>query len=145
IYGANHSAEDAVQSSPDARPSVISQAINGHPSIRFDGKDDYLLTTPLETTDDQTVFIVGQFTPSAFDADRRWGGQILNYDGPPSRYLSNLLEPGVLQIGEPLLETQFKPTLLTAQVFAGFIGSATVEVGRVDAELAGADAPFLLA
>jgi hypothetical protein len=145
IYGDNQAAEDAVQSDPHARPVLEPRALNGRPAIRFDGHSDWLLTTPLETTDDQTVLMVGQFTPNAYQAGRRWGGQILNYDGPPSRYLSNLLEPGVLQIGEPLLEEQFQPTLLTAQVFAGFIGRATVEVGRVDAEPVGADAPFLLA
>jgi hypothetical protein len=145
VYGDNVSAEDAVQADAAARPRLVEKAIGGRRAIRFDGNSDWLLTTPLETTDDQTVLIVGQFTPNAFDKERRWGGQILNYDGPPSRYLSNLLEPGVLQIGEPLLEEQFKPTLLSAQVFAGFIGRATVEVGRVDAKPVGADAPFVLA
>jgi hypothetical protein len=145
IYGDNVSAEDAVQADATARPRLVEKAIGGRRAIRFDGNSDWLLTTPLETTDDQTVLIVGQFTPNAFDKSRRWGGQILNYDGPPSRYLSNLLEPGVLQIGEPLLEEQFTPTLLSAQVFAGFIGRATVEVGRIDAEPVGADAPFVLA
>lgn len=145
IYGDNLSAEDAVQSAADARPLLAGQALNGRPAIRFDGDSDFLLTTPLETTDDQSVLMVCQFTPNAFKPGRRWGGQILNYDGPPSRYLSNLLEPGVLQIGEPLLEEQFQPTLVTAQVFAGFIGSATVEVGRVDAKPIGADAPMILA
>jgi hypothetical protein len=145
IYGDNVAAEDAVQADAVARPQLVENAIGGRRAIRFDGHSDWLLTTPLETTDDQTVLIVGQFTPNAFDEGRRWGGQILNYDGPPSRYLSNLLEPGVLQIGEPLLEEQFQPTLLSAQVFAGFIGRATVEVGRVDAEPVGAGAPFVLA
>jgi hypothetical protein len=109
IYGDNVAAEDAVQADAVARPQLVENAIGGRRAIRFDGHSDWLLTTPLETTDDQTVLIVGQFTPNAFDEGRRWGGQILNYDGPPSRYLSNLLEPGVLQIGEPLLEEQFQP------------------------------------
>lgn len=85
-----------------------------------------------------------QFSQSAADKSRRWGGQILNYDGPPSRFLSDTLEPGVLQIGEPLLEAEFKPTLLTAQVFPGFIGSATVESGRVDAVPVGINAPVIV-
>jgi hypothetical protein len=68
----------------------------------------------------------------------------LNYDGPPSRYLSNTLEPGVLQIGEPLLASEFKPTLLTGQVFAGFIGAATVEAGRVDAKQVGVNTPVIV-
>jgi hypothetical protein len=49
-----------------------------------------------------------------------------------------------LQVGEPLLETQFKPTLFTAQVFAGFIGSATVESGRVDAKPVGVNVPIVV-
>jgi hypothetical protein len=144
IYGDNVSAEDALQSDKEARPRLVQNAINGQPAIRFDGKSDYLLTTPLETTDNQTVLFVCQFSPGAFDKSRVWGGQILNYDGPPSRYLSDTMEPGVLQIGEPLLKDQFKPTLLTGQVFAGFIGEATVESGRVDAVQVGADVPVVV-
>jgi hypothetical protein len=144
IYGDNLSAEDAVQGDEEARPKLVRDALNGHAAVRFDGKSDFLLTTPLETTDDQTVLLVCQYSKTAYDKDRIWGGQILNYDGPPSRYLSDTLEPGVLQIGEPLLEEEFKPTLLTGQVFAGFIGSATVEAGRVDATQVGADVPIIV-
>jgi hypothetical protein len=101
-----------------------------------------------------------QYSPSVYGKNRRWGGQILNYDGPThvpediksdrdlaerTRYLSNTLVPGVLQIGEPLLEDEFKPTLLTGQVFAGFIGSATVESGRIDTVEVGADRPVIVA
>ncbi len=145
LYGGNASAEDALQPDPSARPLLVSDAINGKAAIRFDGESDYLLTTPLETTDDQTVLFVCQFTPNATDDERVWGGQILNYDGPPSRYLSDTLEPGVLQIGEPLLATEFKPTFLTAQVFAGFVGETTVESGRVDAHPVGVRKPILVA
>lgn len=145
IYGDNVSAEDAIQANEHARPRLVANAINGHPAVRFDGKSDFLLTTPLETTDDQTVLLVCQFSQSVFDSDRIWGGQILNYDGPPNRYLSTTLEPGVLQIGEPLLADEFKPSLITGQVFAGFIGSATVEAGRVDAHQVGADVPVVVA
>lgn len=145
VYGDNQSAEDAVQIDENARPLMVKDALNGHPAIRFDGESDFLLTTPLETTDDQTVLFVCQYSPSAYNKGRRWGGQILNYDGPPSRYLSDTLEPGVLQIGEPLLESEFKPTLLTGQVFAGFIGSAVVESGRVDTIQVGANAPVVVA
>lgn len=144
LYGDNQSGEDAIQVEETARPTLIKNALSGQPAIRFDGNSDYLLTTPLATTDDQTVVFVCQFSASALDKSRRWGGQIINYDGPPSRYLSDTLEPGVLQIGEPLLENEFKPTLLTAQVFAGFIGSATVESGRVDATPVGIDTPIIV-
>ena len=120
-------------------------ALNGHPAVRFNGESNYLVTTPLETTDDQSVFFVCQFLPKGFDKHRQLGGQILNYDGPPSRYLSNTLEPGVLQIGEPLLGEEIKPTLLTGQVFAGFVGRAcAVESGRVDAVPLGADVPVVV-
>jgi hypothetical protein len=144
LYGDNQSGEDAIQVEELARPHLVPDALAGKPAIRFDGKADYLLTTPLATTDDQTVAFVCQFSPNATDKSRRWGGQILNYDGPPSRYLSDTLEPGVLQIGEPLLEKEFKPTLFSAQVFAGFIGSATVESGRVDAMPVGVDVPIVV-
>jgi hypothetical protein len=159
VYGENKSAEDAVQAAENARPLLVKNAINQRPAIRFDGDSDYLLTTPLETTDDQTVLFVCQFSQSAFDTKRRWGGQIINYDGPVNlpediqaedeaerkRYLSNTFVPGVLQIGEPLLEEEFRPSLLTGQVFAGFIGSAVVETGRVDTRQVGADTPVIVA
>jgi hypothetical protein len=144
LYGDNQSGEDAIQAKNSDRPRLVPDAIASRPAIRFNGTSDYLLTTPLATTDDQTVALVCQFSASALDKSRRWGGQILNYDGPPSRYLSDTLEPGVLQIGEPLLEQEFKPTLLTAQVFAGFIGSATVESGRLDSSPVGVNMPVVL-
>jgi hypothetical protein len=145
VHGDNMSGEDAIQVDEKARPLLVRDAIHGKPGIRFDGKSDFLLTTPLETTDDQTVVFVCQYGPQAFRPDRKWGGQIINYDGPPSRYLSDTLEPGVLQIGEPLLESEFQPSLLSGQVFAGFIGSATVESGRVDAVPVGEGMPVVVA
>jgi len=145
VHGDNASGEDAIQVEEEARPRLVPDAIHGKPAIRFDGESDFLLTTPLETTDDQTVIFVCQFGPQAFEPGRKWGGQIINYDGPPSRYLSDTLEPGVLQIGEPLLESEFEPSLLTGQVFAGFIGSATVESGRVDAAPVGPETPVIVA
>lgn len=140
----NRSGEDATQSDARARPIRITDAINGRAGVRFDGQSDYLVTTPLETTDNQTVFLVLQFSEGAFSADRKWGGQILNYDGPPGREASNTFAPGILQIGEPLLAEEFQPSLLTGQVFAGFIGSAVVESGRVDAISLGANQPAVV-
>jgi hypothetical protein len=144
VHADNRSAEDAIQAEENARPALVADAVNGHPGVRFDGNSDFLLTTPLQTTDDQTVLFVCQFGPNAFEKGRRWGGQIINYDGPPSRYLSDTLEPGVLQIGEPLLQEQFRPSLLTGQVFAGFIASTTVEAGRIDAAPIGPDTPVIV-
>lgn len=161
VYGDNKSGEDAIQTEEKARPLLVQDAIHGQPAIRFDGESDFLLTTPLETTDDQTVMFVCKFGSPAFRKDRKWGGQIINYDGPEpglaqaksglapdqaerKRFLSNTVVPGVLQIGEPLLEQDFKPSLLTGQVFAGFIGSATVESGRVDAVPVGRNQPVIV-
>jgi hypothetical protein len=141
----NRTAEDAIQPTAEARPKWVPNAIGGHAAVRFDGNSDFLVTTPLETTDDQTVFLVCQFSEAAFAPGRQWGGQIINYDGPPSREASNTFAPGILQIGEPLLETDFQPALITGQVFAGFIGSATVESGRVDGEPLGANQPAIIA
>lgn len=145
MYGDNKVAEDASQANPSERPVLVANALNNMPAVRFDGRNDLLLTTPIETTDNQTVLIVCQFSPEAFSGDRIYGGQILNYDGPPTRELSNTLAPGILQIGEPLLKDEFKPSLITGQVFAGFIGKTTVEAGRVDAEPVGANSPVIIA
>lgn len=145
ICGDNKVAEDAFQVEPDLRPLLVSDGPNGNAAIRFDGENDHLFTTSIETTDNQTVFIVCQFTPNAFKDERIYGGQILNYDGPPTRELTTTLAPGVLQIGEPLLKEEFQPSAVTAQVFAGFVGSTTIEAGRVDAEPVGMNTPIIIA
>ena len=144
VLGDNRTAEDAFQSLPASRPMLVENAINGMPGLRFDGQDDHMYTTSLETTDNQTILIVCQFSEAAFSEDRIYGGQILNYDGPPTRELTSTLAPGVLQIGEPLLIEDFKPSLVTAQVFAGFVGSTTVEAGRIDASPMGANNPVII-
>ena len=141
----NRTAEDSTQPNENSRPQLVPKAIGEHAAVRFDGNSDFLVTTPLETTDDQTVLLVCQYSEGAFAEGRQWGGQILNYDGPPSREAGNTFAPGILQIGEPLLESDFKPTLITGQVFAGFIGSAVVESGRVDGHVLGANQPVIIA
>lgn len=145
LCGENTSAEDALQPVAEDRPLWEPTAINGKPAIRFDGASDFLLTTALETTDNQTVFLVCQFSDNAFSSDRIYGGQILNYDGPPTRELTSTLAPGVLQIGEPLLQEEFRPALVTAQVFAGFVGKTTIEAGRIDAAPVGPNEPMIVA
>jgi hypothetical protein len=84
----------ALQLDPNARPHLVPDAMNGRPAVRFDGVDDYLVTTPLETTDSQTIFIVlGLSNTSPAQ------GQIINYNGPPHRKLSTFPTlPGVLQL-----------------------------------------------
>jgi hypothetical protein len=84
----------ALQLDPAARPRLVSDAVNGRPAVRFDGIDDFLVTTPLETTDSQTIFVVLGLTNT-----RPSEGQIINYNGPPHRKLSTFpTTPGVLQL-----------------------------------------------
>jgi hypothetical protein len=68
--------------------------MNGRPAVRFDGIDDSLVTTPLETTDSQTIFVVLGLTNT-----RPFQGQIISYNGPPHRKLSTFPTlPGLLQL-----------------------------------------------
>jgi hypothetical protein len=84
----------ALQQDPAARPHLIPDAINGRPAVRFDGVNDFLVTTPLETTDSQTIFVV-----LGLNNTRPAQGQIINYNGPPHRRLSTFPTlPGVLQL-----------------------------------------------
>jgi hypothetical protein len=84
----------ALQLDPTLRPHLVSDAINGRPAVRFDGDDDYLVTTPRETTDSQTIFVVLSLSNT-----RPAQGQIINYNGPPHRKLSTFPTlPGVLQL-----------------------------------------------
>src|SRR4029078_1721511 len=84
----------ALQLDPNLRPHLVPDAINGRPAVRFDGVDDYLVTTPLETTDKQTIFVVLSLSNT-----RPAQGQIINYNGPPHRKLSTFPTlPGVLQL-----------------------------------------------
>lgn len=143
VCGDNVSAEDALQMIPEARPEWISEAIGGQPAVRFDGKQTYLVTTPLATTDNQTVFLVGQFSRNAVRRHQRPGGQMLNYNGPPHRVLSTTYEPGVLQIGEPILH-DFAPTRIRAKVYAGEVGNVGVSEGRIIAPAVGAERPVII-
>ncbi|MEM6797875.1 MAG: LamG-like jellyroll fold domain-containing protein [Planctomycetota bacterium] len=96
--GDNQSAEHALQHSPTERPEWVAKGINGRPAVRFNGSA-HLVTTPLETTDDQTVSLVFAIEETA-DSRRDGGGQVLSYNGPPHRHLTNSSQPGVLQIGD---------------------------------------------
>ena len=85
--GDNQSLEDAWQQAPDARPTLVSNAIHGMPALRFDGNSDYLQTTPLLSTRDQTIFIVfsraSDFKqPESFNESLQRSRQLINYNGP---------------------------------------------------------------
>jgi hypothetical protein len=90
----------ALQLDPQARPRLIPDGLNGKPAVRFDGVDDCLVTTPLETTDSQTIFIV-----LGLPNTRAAQGKIINYNGPPHRKLSTFpTTPGVLQLNARRLD-----------------------------------------
>jgi hypothetical protein len=99
--GSNRIANDAFQPDQKARPQYVLDGILGHPAIRFDGTATYLTTTPITTTNDQTIVVVFQHAPPETGAEPV-AGQIVNYNGPPSRYLPDVRSPGVLQLGEKI-------------------------------------------
>ena len=144
LHGDNTSAEDALQAEVAAQPALVDKGINGRPAVRFNGSSTYLVTTPLETTDNQTIFIVCQFDKSALRSGRKRGGQILNYNGPPHRLVSSTYEPGVLQIGEPIGEG-LAPTRLGGKLFAGRLNGRDVSESRIYTPALGADVPVVLA
>ena len=144
LFGDNLTAEDAFQAEESAQPVLAPIGINGKPAVRFDGSSSYLVTTPLETTDNQTIFIVCQFGQAALREGRTRGGQLLNYNGPPHRLVSSTYEPGVLQIGEPIVDG-FAPTRLGGKLFAGRIDGRDVSESEMYSSAIGVDKPVILA
>lgn len=144
LCGDNVTAEDALQPEERSRPLLASSAIGGQPAIHFNGSSSYLVTTPLETTDNQTIVVVCQFSPGALRPKRSRGGQIINYNGPPHRLLSNTYEPGVLQIGEPIVDG-FKPTRLECKRFAGKHEGVDISESQIQSAPIGANKPVVLA
>jgi hypothetical protein len=144
LFGDNVSAEDALQPDEAAQPKLISDGINGRQAVRFNGNSSYLVTTPLETTDDQTIFIVCQYSKAAMRPGRKRGGQILNYNGPPHRLVSNTYEPGVLQIGEPIVGG-FAPTRLGGKLFSGRLDGKDVSESEMYTSPLGVGVPVVLA
>ncbi|QDU56862.1 FecR domain-containing protein [Aeoliella mucimassa] len=108
--GDNQTEEDAWQHSPESRPEYVRKSIGGLPSVRFDGKSSYLTTTPLYSTEDQTLFLLfaRDSTPSG-----RYLRQLINYNGPPYP-LDNEELMRVLQIGDQDVDGQY-----WARYFAG--------------------------
>ena len=144
LCGDNVSAEDALQPDQAAQPTLKPEGINGQPSIRFNGWSSYLVTTPLETTNSQTILMVCQYSKAALRPGRKRGGQLLNYNGPPHRLVSSTYEPGVLQIGEPIVEG-FAPTRLGGKLFAGRLDGQDVSEAEMYTSALGAGVPVVLA
>lgn len=99
LCGNNQSPDDALQPVPWSRPVLVPGAMNGVDALRFDGVSSYLVTTPMQTGADQTVFVA--VSPDVHQPLAH-PGTLLNYNGPPHRDLdSNRMrsEHGVLQLG----------------------------------------------
>jgi len=143
-FGDNVSAEDALQADEAAQPFLAADAINGQPAVRFNGSSTFLVTTPLETTNDQTIFAVCQFSQRAVRPNRKRGGQILNYNGPPHRLVSSTCEPGVLQLGEPV-GREFAATRLGGKLFSGRLNGKDVSETAMYSAPLGANVPVVLA
>jgi concanavalin A-like lectin/glucanase superfamily protein len=116
--GSNHISNDAFQPNPKARPLYVLDGLHGRPAIRFDGAAAYLTTTPISTTNDQTIVVVFQYAPEEPGA-ARIAGQIVNYNGPPSRYLPDVRSPGVLQLGEKIDSSSGPVASIAAKAFVG--------------------------
>lgn len=96
VVDASSYPEDALQPAAEFRPVLTQEGINGHPSVRFGGEGNFLLTPPLYTTDEQTALVVCSLNAS----DPRFQ-QVLNYNGPPQRVLGptgGTITPAVFQI-----------------------------------------------
>jgi ferric-dicitrate binding protein FerR (iron transport regulator) len=137
--GSNRIANDAFQPDPKARPQYVPAALNGRPGIRFDGVGSYLTTTPITTTNDQTIVVVFQYAMPK-KGKERIGGQIINYNGPPSRYLPDVHSPGVLQLGEKIDVWNGPVLSIAAKAFVGHDSSgADVSAGVVKSQSLGHD------
>lgn len=136
LAGDNQSAEDAYQLLEECRPAFSPEGINGLPAISFDGTTDYFTTSPLKTTNDQTIVFV-----AAFSRDLLTRGQLINYNGPPYRRISKLSDPGILQIDAPLTIPASQPTrpILAGRVFFRKGDKDPVPVGTTDWKLPAAD------
>jgi hypothetical protein len=143
--GSNRVANDAFQPEPNSRPQYVTNALGGRPALRFDGAATHLTTTPITTTNDQTIVVVFRYAPPE-DGKDRVGGQIINYNGPPSRYLPDVHSPGVLQLGEKIDSWNGPPLSISAKAFVGHDSSrAEVSAGIVKSQSLGHDRPHVAA
>jgi hypothetical protein len=96
IIDSNDTPEDALQLEPEHRPLLMEDGINGHPAVQFGGCGTFLLTPPLNTTNQQTAFVVCSL--NAVEPDFQ---QIINYNGPPQRIVGpvpGFVKPAVFEI-----------------------------------------------
>lgn len=135
--GPNRIGNDAFQPDSKSRPQYVLNGFGGRPAIRFDGDAAHLTTTPMTTTDNQTIVVVFQYAEYQGNGERI-GGQIINYNGPPSRFLPDISSPGVLQLGEKIDVWNGPITSIAAKAFVGRDSkSGTVSAGVVVSESLG--------
>jgi hypothetical protein len=142
--GDNYIANDAFQPDNAARPKYVVDGLGGRPALRFNGQRTFLTTTPMTTTDDQTIVVVFRHAPPR--PGKRVGGQIINYNGPPSRYLPNIYNPGVLQLGEKVSGRNGPIASIAAKAFVGRdSGGTDVSAGLTVSESLGHQSPHVAA
>jgi hypothetical protein len=135
----NRIANDAFQPDAKSRPQYVLDGFGGRPAIRFDGSAAHLTTTPMTTTDNQTIVVVFQHAEYSGGGERI-GGQIINYNGPPSRFLPDVNSPGVLQLGEKIDTWNGPLASIAAKAFVGRdANSGNVSAGVVVSESLGYD------
>ena len=141
--GPNRLSNDAFQPDPKSRPEYVLSAFGGRPAIRFDGTAEYLTTTPMTTSDNQTIVVVFQHGAFTGVGDKT-GGQIINYNGPPSRFLPDVNSPGVLQLGEKIDSWDGPDSSIAAKAFVGRDSNRTnVSAGVVVSKSLGYDQPHV--
>lgn len=118
LVGDNQLEEDALQHFEEARPLWVDNAVGGNPAVRFDGEVTFLVTTPLLTTPEQTVFVA--FAHRGRPANSRGKHQIINYNGPPYDLAATESQFRILQFDD-----FDEPGLYRALVYAGIGGRLT--------------------
>lgn len=91
LIGDNRFADDAWQFDPRLCPEWIHDG-DGRPAVRFNGWSNFLATSPMQTGDRQTAFVVCSTSPASF-ASTSHGGIMLKYGlNAPSLELSLLTD-----------------------------------------------------
>ena len=92
LIGDNRFPDDAWQFDERLCPTWVRDG-DGRPAVRFDGWSTYLATSPMETGDQQTAFVVFAPSPASF-ASSSHGGMLLKYGlNAPTLELTMLHRP----------------------------------------------------
>ena len=126
-YGDNVESQTAWQVAGFKRPYFQEDSIGGLPAIRFQGKT-HLVTSPVATGDDLSVFIVFKCLPQEIEEGK--AAMLINFNGPPNvvisrRYNNELLgrmysgrrEDGVYRHGNWLAKEVLQDEVPTVVAF----------------------------